>query len=159
MIDSPRPYSAVASGLLKALGIDPVALSKQSNRPEVYEKLGQGVFFDRATFGSDRLVAGLPDGDDPTAWAAFLAQTPLDATTRKAAEAEAARAAAEAAATDLRSRAAAAASSAAAAQARAVSAEVDAASERGEHVSRAGGDGIGAGRHRTSNLCAPLSPS
>ena len=28
-IDSPRPYSAVADGLLKALGIDPVALTKK----------------------------------------------------------------------------------------------------------------------------------
>jgi spermidine dehydrogenase len=28
-IDSPRPYSAVADGLLKALGVEPVALSKK----------------------------------------------------------------------------------------------------------------------------------
>ena len=57
-------------------------LSAASNRPQVYEKLGQGMFFDRATFGTDRLVAGAPDGDDPAAWAAFLARTPLAPATR-----------------------------------------------------------------------------
>jgi spermidine dehydrogenase len=87
LIDSPRPYSAVAGGLLRALGIDPVVLSKDCVRPEIYNGLGHGVFFDKATFGADRLVAGLPSNwhDDATAggiavhtrWEAFLAATPL----------------------------------------------------------------------------------
>ena len=35
-IDSPRPYSSVADGLLKDLGVDPVALSKACDRDELY---------------------------------------------------------------------------------------------------------------------------
>ncbi len=88
LIDSPRPYSKVAGGLLKSLGIDPVTLSRDCVRPQIYEGLGHGVFFDKATFGTDRLVAGLPSKwhDDDAAgtspqragWAAFLARTPLN---------------------------------------------------------------------------------
>src|SRR6202035_3846016 len=57
-IDSPRPYSAAAGGLLTQLGVDPVALTKDCDRNEVYASLGlrHGVFFDKATFGVDRLV-------------------------------------------------------------------------------------------------------
>jgi len=93
LIDSPRPYSVVAGGLLKSLGIDPVALTKSSMHPEVYAGLQHGVFFDRATFGTDRLVAGAPSKWDedivatntakPDArWAAFLAKSPLSAAVR-----------------------------------------------------------------------------
>ena len=80
-IDSPRPYSPVADGLLKTLGIAPVALAKACDRPEVYGtlRLGRGVFFDKETFGVDRLVAGVPSRDEGAAgsWPAFLARTPL----------------------------------------------------------------------------------
>lgn len=81
-IDSPRPYSPVADGLLKTLGIDPVALSKACDRDELYPSLGMGggVFFDKETFGEDRLVAGLPSrkrGGTVRAWRRFLARTPL----------------------------------------------------------------------------------
>jgi spermidine dehydrogenase len=59
-IDSPRPYGPVAAGLLTTLGIDVPALAKQVVHPEFYQHLGLGnaVFFDRETFGADRLVAG-----------------------------------------------------------------------------------------------------
>lgn len=82
-IDSPRPYSAVSSGLLKELGIAPAKLAKACDRNGVYRSLGMGhgVFFDKETFGTDRLVPGAPDRYDRTggSWPAFLAQAPLPA--------------------------------------------------------------------------------
>ena len=88
-IDSPTPYSPEAAGLMKALGIDPVALAKACDKDELYPSLGmgRGLFFDKETFGEDRLVAGMPQqkgSPDATgkasgvkAWRAFLAKTPL----------------------------------------------------------------------------------
>jgi spermidine dehydrogenase len=94
-IDSPRPYSAVADGLLRTLGVDPEALAKACNRPNIYPSLGlkggvvQGrgasFFFDRETFGEDRLVVGAPSDQsaDAAAWRAFLARTPLSEAARR----------------------------------------------------------------------------
>jgi spermidine dehydrogenase len=94
-IDSPRPYSAVADGLLRSLGIDPEALAKACERPEIYRSLGlkggvvQGrganYFFDRETFGEDRLVVDAPSRRtaDAAAWGAFLARTPLSEAARR----------------------------------------------------------------------------
>ena len=50
-IDSPRPYSAVAAGLLTAIGIDPAALQARYTHPGFYPSLGlgPGVFFNRET--------------------------------------------------------------------------------------------------------------
>ena len=82
-IDSPRPYSPVADGLLKELGIDPPALAAACDRNELYAQLGmsRGVFFDAATFGEDRMVAGAPFREEGSAsaeeWTRFLARTPL----------------------------------------------------------------------------------
>jgi spermidine dehydrogenase len=87
-IDSPRPYSSVADGLLKTLGVDPVALTKDCDRNEVYTGLGltQAVFFDKETFGQDQLVNGAP-GRRPRAgadaWHAFLARAPLSPSVRR----------------------------------------------------------------------------
>lgn len=77
MIDSPRPYSAVADGVLKAIGIDAAALAKQIQHLEFFEELGlgAGVFFDRATFGADHLAVGYRERP----WADFLAGAPLSA--------------------------------------------------------------------------------
>jgi spermidine dehydrogenase len=74
-IDSPRPYSAVADGVLRALGIDAEALAKAIQHPEFYAGLGlgSGVFFDRETFGADFLAAGYRGKP----WKAFLAGAPL----------------------------------------------------------------------------------
>lgn len=60
-IDSATPYSAVADGLIRALGIDPPALSRASSDKGFYASRGltKGVFFDRETFGADKLVVGL----------------------------------------------------------------------------------------------------
>ena len=83
-IDSPRPYSAVADGLLKTLGVDPVALTEACDRNRLYPALGlsHAVFFDRETFGEDRLVVGAPRDwraldSSPEVWRAFAARTPL----------------------------------------------------------------------------------
>jgi spermidine dehydrogenase len=80
-IDSPRPYSPQADGLLRSLGIEPVALSRACDKPRIYTDLGlaHGVFFDKETFGADRLVAGAPSHYDGLggSWADFLAKAPL----------------------------------------------------------------------------------
>jgi spermidine dehydrogenase len=74
-IDSPRPYSKVADGLLKTLGVDPVALTKKCADRNFYASLdlARGIFFDRETFGADKLVTltvGAP-------WRELLAASPL----------------------------------------------------------------------------------
>ena len=90
-IESPFPYAPPARELLAELGIDPPALAKRDDRPEIYAGLGGAVFFDRATFGADRLVTKIPGGfadDAPqasaAAWRAWLAKTPLPAHARAA---------------------------------------------------------------------------
>ena len=84
-IDSPRPYSPVADGLLRELGIEPEALAKACDKPEVYAELGLkgGIFFDKETFGEDRLVADPPEGADVEAWRAFLARCSLSEAARR----------------------------------------------------------------------------
>src|SRR5579862_6414881 len=84
LIDSPRPYSAVADGVLKAIGIDAPALAKiiAPQDPEFYEfmKAGRtGIFFDSETFGSDHLAVGYRQKP----WREFLAGTPLSATAKR----------------------------------------------------------------------------
>jgi spermidine dehydrogenase len=78
-IDSPRPYSTVAAGLLTALGIDPAALAAGHAERRFYPALGLGpaVFFDKETFGEDRLVKG------KIAAPGFLDQAPLSDATRR----------------------------------------------------------------------------
>jgi spermidine dehydrogenase len=58
MIDSPRPYDAAAAGLIRELGIDVAALDKKVSHPKFYSEHGlhQGMFFDKDTFGADKLV-------------------------------------------------------------------------------------------------------
>jgi spermidine dehydrogenase len=80
-IDSPRPYSAVAAGLLSTLGIDVASLSKRIEQREFYTQLGlqRAVFFDQKTFGRDKLAVGV--GTVP--WNKFLASTPLSPNARR----------------------------------------------------------------------------
>lgn len=79
-IESPRPYSPLADGVLRVLGIDAQNLAKTIQHPEVYAGLGlaRGMFFDRETFGADHLAVGY--GTKP--WPQFLAATPLSPTAR-----------------------------------------------------------------------------
>jgi spermidine dehydrogenase len=78
-IDGPASYSSVARGLLRELGID-TAVFQRAFDASVYGSLGLsvGVFFDRESFGVDRLVAGY--GSLP--WPEFAARTPLSARAR-----------------------------------------------------------------------------
>ncbi len=56
-IESPAPYSAVAKGVIEELGIDVPSYSKYVNR-DLYHSQGMRprFFFDKETFGADKLV-------------------------------------------------------------------------------------------------------
>ncbi len=78
---SPRPYSAIASGVLERLGIRAEELAKRIQKPDYYATLGlaPGIFLDRVTFGADHLVRHEPG----TPWARTLAAAPLSARARR----------------------------------------------------------------------------
>jgi spermidine dehydrogenase len=82
-IESPFPYSKEARGLLTELGIDPRALEKKYADNHTSGGLGFGYFFDKETFGTERLVTNAPAGYGRQGvsanWAEFLARTPLSA--------------------------------------------------------------------------------
>src|ERR1700722_260012 len=59
-IESPFAYSKVARGLMDELGIDPESLARKCYPRDVYRSLGNGLFFDKQTFGADRLVTNFP---------------------------------------------------------------------------------------------------
>jgi len=92
LIDSPTPYSLVAASLLKQLGIDPVALDKKCTDRGLYGSLGMSsaVFFDKETFGEDRLIAGISfeeensgDAAGVARWRQFLQKSPLKEAVRR----------------------------------------------------------------------------
>ncbi len=68
-IESPAPYSAVAKGVVEELGIDVPSYSKYVNKG-LYRALGFGpkIFFDKETFGADRLTVNFsPRGGNESA--------------------------------------------------------------------------------------------
>ena len=93
-ISSPFPYSKEALGLMSAIGIEPNALSAEANRAadrSVFQGLQNAYFFDKETFGEDRLVVGTPGGGrgrgrggaSAMTWPEFLAKTPLSPEAQK----------------------------------------------------------------------------
>jgi spermidine dehydrogenase len=89
-IESPAPYSKEARGLIEELGID-VASYPRYHDAKLYRSLGlrSKIFFDKETFGVDRLVLGPPslkggekdyvESTDRETWKQFLADAPLAA--------------------------------------------------------------------------------
>jgi spermidine dehydrogenase len=86
-IESPAPYSAVAKGVIEELGIEVGSFHKYLER-DLYSShgLGSKIFFDKETFGSDRLTtnphllrfgasedAGAGSGN----WKQFLTEAPI----------------------------------------------------------------------------------
>jgi len=87
-IESPAPYSAVAKGVVEELGIDVASYPKYVSK-NLYRSLGlvPSIFFDKETFGSDKLtinpspMGGGESGDATAsmddAWKRFVSEAPL----------------------------------------------------------------------------------
>jgi len=77
-IESPGSYSPAAKDLLVELGIHVERFFKDYD-PNLYKKMGTAAFFDKETFGQDRLLTGM----NATPWPEFLANAPLSDVVRR----------------------------------------------------------------------------
>src|ERR1700686_1548989 len=87
-IESPAPYSAVAKGVIEELGVDVPSYSRYFDS-QLYRSLGMrsSIFFDKETFGVERLVVSLPSfgggekeyiaSDNPEVWKQLQAEAPI----------------------------------------------------------------------------------
>jgi spermidine dehydrogenase len=92
-IESPEPYSAVAKGVIEELGIDVSGFPKYLDRKLYSANRYPKIFFDKETFGVDKLVDDpfpFPGGETydlavpaPDAWERFMAGAPIAEQARK----------------------------------------------------------------------------
>jgi len=85
-IESPEHYNAPALQLLHDVGIDlDRYIADNADNRKLYRSLGLGVghFFDKETWGSDRLVRGGASDAGGSFTAEFLSKTPLSEQARK----------------------------------------------------------------------------